>query len=367
MRRRPIRTPGDVPPGGIDVKPSEPMPPADAKYQPAPPQGAGDPLLRLHGVTRQFELGGRRTLTAVRDFSLSIARGEALGLVGESGSGKSTVGRIAIALLPPTRGQVSFDGSDLAAARPEALRRLRRRMQIVFQDPWGALNPRHTIGRLIEEPLLLHTDLSGAQRAAQARELAGRMHLAPDLLERYPAQLSGGQLQRVCIARALATEPDLLVLDEPTSSLDVSVRAGILELLDTLRRETGVAMLFISHDLETIRAVCDRVVVMYLGCEVESGPVEAVFGEPAHPYTQALLSAQLPADPTIRTQRQQLHGEIPSPLAAPPGCPFATRCPIHEAACDRALPALLADASGTRHARCIKLAPHQFPPVAQSP
>lgn len=234
-------------------------------------------------------------------------------------------------------------------------------MQIVFQDPLGALNPRHTIGQLIDEPLLLHTTLSSAQRREEVLALAQRMQLAPAMLERHPAQLSGGQLQRVCIARALATKPDLLVLDEPTSSLDVSVRAGILELLDTLRRETGVAMLFISHDLETIQALCDRVVVLYLGCEVESGPVLAVFNEPAHPYTQALLSAQLPADPAIKSRRQQLKGEIPSPLAAPPGCPFSTRCPLHEPRCDAGLPGMLRDARAGHGVRCIKLEPDRFP------
>lgn len=323
--------------------------------------GNSAPLLAMHNVTRTFDAGGKRRLTAVRDVSLSIAPGEAVGLVGESGSGKSTLGRMAIALLEPSAGRVEIAGQDLAVLAPAALRALRRRMQIVFQDPWGALNPRHTIARLIDEPLLLHTTLTGAQRRAEVLALAQRMQLAPAVLERYPAQLSGGQLQRVCIARALATKPDLLVLDEPTSSLDVSVRAGILELLDTLRRETGVAMLFISHDLETIQAVCDRVVVLYLGCEVESGPVRAVFERPAHPYTQALMSAQLPADPTIRTQRQQLEGEIPSPLAAPPGCPFSTRCPLYEARCDAGLPAMLRDAQGTHGARCVKLDPQRFP------
>ncbi len=320
------------------------------------------PLLQLKQVTHQFDVGGKRRLTAVRDFSLAIHRGEAVGLVGESGSGKSTIGRLAIALLPPTQGTVAFDGQDLAAMAPVALRKLRRRMQIIFQDPWGALNPRHTIGRLIEEPLLLHTSLTHEQRLKEVIAIAARMQLGADLLERYPAQLSGGQLQRVCIARALATQPDLLVLDEPTSSLDVSVRAGILELLATLRRETGVAMLFISHDLETIRAVCDRVVVLYLGCEVEAGPVETVFSTPAHPYTQALLSAQLAPDPLVKTRRQQLKGEIPSPLAAPPGCPFSTRCPIYESACDAALPSLRADASGRHVARCIKLSTDRFLP-----
>ena len=332
-----------------------------------PPTTQGQPLLRLDQVTRTFDLGGRRLLTAVRKVSLQIAPGEVVGLVGESGSGKSTIGRMAIALLAPSAGTVSFDGQDLSRVPAESLRQMRRRMQIIFQDPWGALNPRHTIGRLIEEPLLLHTTLTREQRQQEVIAIAQRMQLGLPLLERYPAQLSGGQLQRVCIGRALATKPDLLVLDEPTSSLDVSVRAGILQLLDTLRRETGVAMLFISHDLETIRALCDRVVVLYLGCEVESGPVDAVFENPAHPYTQALLSAQLSADPTIRTQRQQLKGEIPSPLAAPPGCPFSTRCPLYESPCDSGLPAMRSDATGVHAARCLRLAPGQFPITLSTP
>ena len=320
----------------------------------------GKQLLQLDQVTRSFDVGGKRTLTAVRQLSLQIQPGEVVGLVGESGSGKSTIGRMAIALLPPTEGRISFDGTDLATMASGDLRRLRQRMQIIFQDPWGALNPRHTIGRLMEEPLLLHTSLTAQQRREEVVAMAQRMQLGLPLLERYPAQLSGGQLQRVCIGRALATKPDLLVLDEPTSSLDVSVRAGILQLLDTLRRETGVAMLFISHDLETIRALCDRVVVLYLGCEVESGPVESVFKSPAHPYTQALLSAQLFADPAVKTERQHLQGEIPSPLAAPPGCPFSTRCPIYESRCDAGLPAMRLDSAGTHAARCIALAADRF-------
>ena len=318
------------------------------------------PLLHLDDVSRSFDVGGKRSLVAVRNVTLRIQPGEVVGLVGESGSGKSTIGRMAIALLPPTEGRVAFDGTDLASMATNDLRRLRQRMQIIFQDPWGALNPRHTIGRLMEEPLLLHTTLSAAQRREEVIAIAQRMQLGLPLLERYPAQLSGGQLQRVCIGRALATKPDLLVLDEPTSSLDVSVRAGILQLLDTLRRETGVAMLFISHDLETIQALCDRVVVLYLGCEVESGPVDAVFKNPAHPYTQALLSAQLFADPTVKTVRQHLQGEIPSPLAAPPGCPFSTRCPIYEVRCDEGLPAMRRDSAGVHAARCLRLPPDQF-------
>ena len=317
-------------------------------------------LLHLDQVTRRFDVGGKRAVTAVRNVSLKIRPGEVVGLVGESGSGKPTIGRMAIALLSPTEGQVRFDGRDLASLPPADLRRLRQRVQIIFQDPWGALNPRHTIGRLMEEPLLLHTSLTAEQRREEVIAMAQRMQLGLPLLERYPAQLSGGQLQRVCIGRALATKPDLLVLDEPTSSLDVSVRAGILQLLDTLRRETGVTMLFISHDLETIHALCDRVVVLYLGCVVESGPVEAVFKTPAHPYTQALLSAQLFADPAVRTERQHLQGEIPSPLAAPPGCPFSTRCPLYESRCDAGLPDLLLEGTGVHAARCIRLDPDRF-------
>ena len=302
----------------------------------------GPPLLRLDGVWRDFALAKGRSLTAVRDFTLEIGRGEAVGLVGESGSGKSTLARLALNLLSTTRGRVQFDGQDLSALPDKALRALRARMQMVFQDPWGALNPRHTIGRLLEEPLLLHRSLSPESRRQRAIELAERVQLGSALLERYPAQLSGGQLQRVCIARALATEPDLLVLDEPTSSLDVSVRADILGLLDRLRRETGVAMLFISHDIESVQAVCDRVVVLYLGCELESGPIRQVLEQPAHPYTQALLSARLPLDPSVQQTRIKLEGEIPSPLAAPPGCPFATRCPIAIDECSVRLPALRA-------------------------
>jgi oligopeptide/dipeptide ABC transporter ATP-binding protein len=322
-------------------------------------------LLELDAVWRSFQVGRGKTLVAVRDVSLAIGRGEAVGLVGESGSGKSTIARLALNLLPATQGRVRFDGQDLGSLPDAPMRALRARMQMVFQDPWGALNPRHTIGRLLEEPLLLHRSLSARDRRAKAVELAERVQLGETMLERYPAQLSGGQLQRVCIARALATEPDLLVLDEPTSSLDVSVRADILGLLDRLRRETGVAMLFISHDIDSVQAVCDRVVVLYLGCELESGPIGQVLAKPAHPYTQALLSARLAIDPTEQSSRIQLEGEIPSPLAAPPGCPFATRCHKAIAACSNALPAFTelhqshtqaqAAEQASWRARCIRI------------
>lgn len=321
------------------------------------------PLLQIDRAWRRFPVGGGRQLTAVRDFSLAIRAGESVGLVGESGSGKSTIGRLAIGLLEPTQGRVAFDGHDLQALPAKDLRALRKRMQIIFQDPWGSLNPRHTIGRLLEEPLLLHTQLTPAERHEQARQMCERLQLPAEFMTRFPAQLSGGQLQRVCIGRALATSPQLLVLDEPTSSLDVSVRAEILGLLDRLRAETGVAMLFISHDLGSIRAVCDRVVVLYLGTEVEAGPVEQVFERPTHPYTQALLSAQLAADPRVATHRTALQGEIPSPMAMPPGCPFSTRCGQRVAGCDTAVPTMRASADG-HTVRCVHADPIRFLPLS---
>lgn len=317
------------------------------------------PLLEIDRVWRRFAVGGGRQLTAVRDFSLTLRAGESVGLVGESGSGKSTIGRLGVGLLEPSEGHVRFDGQDLQALPASPLRALRKRMQIIFQDPWGSLNPRHTIGRLLEEPLLLHTSLTAAQRQEQARQMCERLQLPAEFLTRFPAQLSGGQLQRVCIGRALATSPQLLVLDEPTSSLDVSVRAEILGLLDRLRAQTGVAMLFISHDLGSIRALCDRVVVLYLGTEVESGPADQVFERPSHPYTQALLSAQLALDPQVVTRRAPLEGEIPSPLAMPPGCPFATRCKERIAECETALPVARAHASG-HTVRCVRADAQRF-------
>jgi oligopeptide/dipeptide ABC transporter ATP-binding protein len=341
------------------------------------------PLLELEGVWREFATARGRVVTAVRDVSLRIFPGEAVGLVGESGSGKSTIARLALKLIDATRGRVRLDGQDLAQLPDEALRTLRGRMQMVFQDPWGALNPRHTVGRLLEEPLLLHAKLSAGQRRARATELAERVQLSASMLDRYPGQLSGGQLQRVCIARALATDPDLLVLDEPTSSLDVSVRADILGLLDRLRRETGVAMLFISHDIDSVQAVCDRVVVLYLGCELESGPIRQVLTQAAHPYTRALLSARLPIDPEARHARVQLEGEIPSPLAIPPGCPFASRCPTVIDDCKLALPGLTrltprplpsnpSDEEGASatdpewRARCIRIESDLIPPSSSA-
>jgi ABC-type oligopeptide transport system ATPase subunit len=262
------------------------------------------PIVRVDRLVRHFpgaEAG--RVVRAVDDVSFEIAAGETLAMVGESGSGKSTIARLVLRLDTPTSGRVFFDGTDITAARADELRRLRAQMQMVFQDPWGSLNPRLAIGALIEEPLLLHTPMGRDERRAAAIELAGRVRLDRQLLERYPAQLSGGQLQRVAIARAIATRPKLIVLDEPTSSLDLSVRAEILNLLVALRRETQAALLFITHDLGTVRLISDRVVVLYLGAIVESGPTAQVFDSPQHRYTRTLLGAVLPTDPRRKPQR----------------------------------------------------------------
>ena len=308
-------------------------------------------ILDVQNLVHRFPGG----VNAVNDVSFSIAAGETLGLVGESGSGKSTIGLLVTRLLAPTGGTILFEGEDITRLAPAALRKLRARLQIVFQDPWGSLNPRMTIGRLLEEPLALHTTLDSAARLAEARRLADRVRLPAASLSRYPHELSGGQLQRVSIARAIANRPKLVVLDEPTSSLDLSVRAGILQLLDELQRETGIAMLFISHDLETVRLVSHRVIVLYLGRIVEQAPAATLFGNPAHPYTQVLLSAHLPPDPAVALRRHEVTGEIPSPINLPPGCFFAGRCPVALPACTTAPPPSIALEAG-HSAACLRIA-----------
>lgn len=308
-----------------------------------------EPIATLQGLDMRFG-----PVHALQQVDLRIGRGEILGLVGESGSGKSTLGRCLLRLLRPSGGRVVVDGQDITAFPESRLRPLRSAMTMVFQDPWSALNPRMRVRRLIEEPLLLHRHLSSADRRAEAEVIADRVHLSRAQLDRTPGELSGGQLQRVCIARAIATKPHLIVLDEPTSSLDLSVRAGILELLVELRAATGAAILFITHDLATLRLIADRVAVMYLGRIVEEGPSEEVFRAPLHPYTQALLSAHLPADPTMRPNRIRLTGEIPSPLNRPPGCPFATRCPLAEPRCGSAPPSMF-DAGADRRVACLRV------------
>ncbi len=307
-------------------------------------------MLEVKGLAKRFG-----NINAVNGVDFHVAAGEAVGLVGESGSGKSTIGMLVTRLIAPTAGTIRFDGRDITALREADLRPLRAKLQIVFQDPWGALNPRMTIARALEEPLKLHTDLESSARAARLRDLAQRVHLPLASLERFPHELSGGQLQRVCIARALATQPKLIVLDEPTSSLDLSVRAGILQLLAEIRRESGVAIVFISHDLDTVELITDRVLVLYLGNVVEQGATKSIFARPAHPYTQTLLSANLPPDPDAVLKRHRVIGDTPSPIDLPPGCAFASRCPVAIPACRQARPP--ATALGDAHsAACIRIA-----------
>jgi oligopeptide/dipeptide ABC transporter ATP-binding protein len=313
------------------------------------------PVLSVQRLVHRFAGAGGTTVKAVNDVSFDIAAGETLGLVGESGSGKSTIGLLVTRLLAPTEGTILFDGEDITRLSPAALRPLRARLQIVFQDPWGSLNPRMTIARLLEEPLALHASLGAEARGLEARRLAERVRLPVATLSRYPHELSGGQLQRVSIARAIANRPKLIVLDEPTSSLDLSVRAGILQLLDELQRETGVAMLFISHDLETVRLVSHRVAVLYLGRVAEEAPTARLFDAPAHPYTQVLLSANLPPDPEVPLARHEVFGEIPSPVNLPPGCFFAGRCPIAKPECEAGPPVPQRVEEG-HFAACIRVA-----------
>jgi len=309
----------------------------------------GAPLLELVGIERRFatrptwldRLLRRKppVVHAVSDVSLAVAPREVVGLVGESGCGKSTLARIATGLLAPSAGHVRHRGVDLDTLDGEARRRWRRAVQMVFQDPYGSLNPRLRVGRIVGEAALFHGLVPRARLAERVAELLDAVGLPADAAERYPHQFSGGQRQRIGIARALAVEPELVVCDEPVAALDVSVQAQVLNLLLALRDRLGLAYLFISHDLGVVRFLCDRVAVMYLGRIVESGDAETVLAEPRHPYTRALVAA-VPDAAQRGAAAPPVRGEIPSPLAPPPGCAFHPRCPNAVAACRDAVPAL---------------------------
>ncbi len=295
--------------------------------------------LRMHFPLRALvPWRERRVVRAVDGVSLRVAAGETLGLVGESGCGKSTLARCVLRLVEPTGGRVLLDDEDLTALPEEALRRRRRDIQMVFQDPTASLNPRLSVAATVEEPLALHTPLAGAARRARVDEVLEEVGLGASLRDRYPHQLSGGQRQRVNIARAIATHPRLVVLDEPTSALDVSLRARVILLLADLKRRLGTTYLFISHDLSTVRYLCDRVAVMYLGVLVEQASAAELFEHPAHPYTRALLSCIPVPDPDVVASRLTLSGEVPSPIAIPTGCRHRGRCPLAQPVCAEPVP-----------------------------
>jgi len=298
------------------------------------------PLLAIDDLTVEYDVGGK-TLSAVAGVSLTVGKGETLGLVGESGCGKSTLGRAVLQLRRPTGGKVTFDGTELTALGGEAMRLMRRRVQLIFQDPIASLNPRRCIGDIIAEPLVIAGMTDKAERLRRVREVMVAVGLDPDnAVGRLPHEFSGGQCQRICIARALILEPELVICDEPVSALDVSIRAQILNLLEEMKRRYGLTLLFIAHDLAVVKAVSDRIAVMYLGKLCEVGPTERLFAQPAHPYTALLLEAIPVPDPTVRPAANVAVGEPPSPLAPPSGCRFRTRCPRADARCAAEVPEL---------------------------
>ena len=311
-----------------------------------------DALLAVRGLRKYF---GRpeRPVRAVDDVSFEIAKGEVLGLVGESGSGKSTIGRSVVKLIDPSKGEIRFAGTDLAPLSPRAMRPYRRRLQIIFQDPYASLNPRQRVGATLDEALATHGLHPGPARAKRVGELLSLVGLAPQHAQRYPHEFSGGQRQRIGIARALAVEPEFIVADEPVSALDVSIQAQVINLLSDLRERFHLTMLFISHDLDVVEYLCDRIVVLYLGKVMEVAPARALYRTPQHPYTQALLEASPRPDPRERRERRLLQGDIPSPIDPPSGCVFRTRCPHALDACAAEVPALREGAPGQFKA-CIR-------------
>jgi oligopeptide transport system ATP-binding protein len=336
------------------------------------------PVLEVDGLVKHFPVGrgiggGGRVVYAVDGVSFSVAPGEVLGLVGESGSGKTTVGYCINRLLEPTAGTVRLDGADITHLSRSELRPFRRRMHIVFQDPYSSLNPRMTCGQIVGEPIRLHRLARGAKLETRVAELFDSVGLRPELRYRYPHELSGGQRQRVGLARALSVGPSLLIADEPVSALDVSVQASVLNLLRDLQRDLGFSCLFISHDLATVEFLCDRVAVMYLGKIVELAPRDELFARPQHPYTQALLSAALVPDPVVQRTRSRivLAGDIPTPLAPPSGCRFRTRCPLEPESAPRSTeeePPLV-DVTGRGHLVACHLVPRgaEAPRLADTP
>ena len=309
-------------------------------------------LLKVEGLTKRFPLRGsllnrtKRYVHAVEDVSFSVRRGEVLGLVGESGSGKTTIGRMIMRLTDPTDGRITYAGQDISQLDRKAMLPFRRHIQMVFQDPFSSLNPRATVGKLIAEGMEVHNIGSPGARQLEVARLLQLVGLREDAAQRFPHEFSGGQRQRIVIARALAVNPDFIVADEPVSALDVSVQAQVLNLLQDLKEELGLTMLFISHDLSVVEHFCDRVVVMYLGRIMEIAPRRALYAAPKHPYTEALLSASPVPDPDHEVSRVVIQGDLPSPIDPPSGCVFRTRCRFAQPACTQAVPPLREIAPG---------------------
>jgi oligopeptide/dipeptide ABC transporter ATP-binding protein len=311
-------------------------PPSPGQPVPAPAAGGGEVLVQVDNLVKHFPVRGAGLISrtvgqvqAVDGVSLTLHRGQTLGLVGETGCGKSTLARCIAGLIPVTSGQVIFDGTDLTALSRRAMRPFRREIQMIFQDPYGSLNPRRRVGSIIGDPFAVHKTATGAQRKKAVQDMMERVGLNPEHYNRFPAEFSGGQRQRIGLARALALRPKLIIADEPVSALDVSIQAQILNLLADLQRDFGLTYLFIAHDLEVVRHVSDQVTVMYLGRVAEQGPKDPLYDTPRHPYTAALLSAAPAADPDTAAARQRiiLTGDVPSPINPPTGCRFHPRCP----------------------------------------
>ena len=319
------------------------------------------PLLKVENVVKHFPIHGGlfsrqvASVKAVSNISFELKKGETLGLVGESGCGKSTLGRCLIRLIEPTSGKIIFNGEDITNVDENRMRDLRRKMQIIFQDPYASLNPRMTIGAILEEPLVIH-NLYPVEKERKERvlELINLVGLRPEHLSRYPHEFSGGQRQRVGIARALAVNPEIIICDEPVSALDVSIQAQVINLLMELQQKLGLTYIFIAHDLKVVEHVSNKVAVMYLGQIVEFAEADELYKNPKHPYTKALLSAIPIPDPKPRPERIILTGDVPSPIAPPPGCYFNPRCPIASVECTQMKPEL-EEKSPAHFARCIKV------------
>ena len=305
-----------------------------------------DVLLEVNNLRKYFPIRGGifsrvvANVKAVEDVSFKVQRGEVVGLVGESGSGKTTVGRSILRLIEPTAGEVKFDGVDITKLNKATMREYRKRMQIIFQDPFASLNPRMSVGDIIGEAMTIHNLARGREREQRVASLLERVGLSPNHMRRYPHEFSGGQRQRIGIARALAVDPEFIVADEPVSALDVSIQAQVVNLLLDLKEELGLTLLFIAHDLGVVEYISDHVVVMYLGRIMEIAPSRELYANPVHPYTEALLSAVPIPDPTVKRERIILQGDIPSPINPPSGCVFRTRCPIATKECAEVVPPL---------------------------